>query len=79
MKNQRAKLLLQVLVIVLIGLLVSRFILDEKLNLYNFYKSFDVLMHIVIIVGLSMVVLGIREKDRKKDNNLKRKKSLRLV
>lgn len=71
MKNKRAKLLLQVIVVVLIGLLVSRFILDEKLNLYNFYKSFDVLMHIVMIVGISIVALGIRENDDKKDNNLK--------
>lgn len=71
MKNQRAKLLLKVIVVVLIGLLVSRFILDEKLNLYNFYKSFDVLMHIVMIVGISIVALGIRENDDKKDNNLK--------
>lgn len=62
MKNQKAKLLLQVIVAVLFGLLVYRFVLDENLKLYNFYKKFDVIMHIIIIVGISTVALGIREK-----------------
>ena len=57
MKNKMKKLL-QMIGFLLLGLLVSRFFLDENISIKNFHLKFDVIMHLLLIIGVFMMGFG---------------------
>ncbi|MEW4924279.1 hypothetical protein [Algibacter sp. 2305UL17-15] len=53
--SYKGKIILQLIGFLLLGLLIARFNLDEKISISNFYKKFDVVMHLLIIIGMFLM------------------------
>ncbi|MBC3757257.1 hypothetical protein H7U19_02500 [Hyunsoonleella sp. SJ7] len=56
--NYKGKIVVQVIASILVGLLVARFSLDGELTFKNAFFKFDVICHILMIVGFFMMSLG---------------------
>lgn len=50
--------ILFVIVFLLLGLFVARVFLEKDITLNNFYTKFDVLMHLLMIIGFFIIAIS---------------------
>lgn len=58
--SNRIRIILQVMGFLLLGILVARLFLDKEVTISNFYLKFDIIMHMIMIIGI--FIMGFSKK-----------------